>query len=159
MVCSNCKRLFIETGVRHSHITQGNIRTCPQIGGYLYVKPKNKIHISKLNTNDILKISSYLTYFETQTIFPLVSKQFEEVVNTLPKAIKRTIKMKKNILRATLFQLNRTREAFPAFDIELFLTFSDKYIAMNAPDAGCKKNLMAYKKITKEISELQFKLT
>jgi hypothetical protein len=95
MVCSNCKRLLLETSIRYSHITQGNIRTCPQLGGFLYVKPVHKVTLSQFNTQIILHISSYINYFQSQTILPLISKKFNIIKNTIPKSIKRTINMKK----------------------------------------------------------------
>ena len=128
MVCSNCKRLLLQTGIRYSHITQGNIRTCPQVGGFLYVKPVYNLNISQLNTQIILHISSYINYFQTQTIFPLISKKFNTIKNTIPKSIKRTINMKKKILYATLFQLKRVVTVFPSFDIDLFLSYDDEYL-------------------------------
>tara|TARA_Y100000816_G_C26070278_1_gene562882 strand:- start:291 stop:773 length:483 start_codon:yes stop_codon:yes gene_type:complete len=154
MVCSNCKRLLRETGFRHSHITEGNIRTCPQIGGGLYIKPKKKLNISQLNTQIVLHISSYINYFETQTSLPLISKKFYTIVHTIPKSIKRTINMKKKILHATLFQLKRVTTVFPSFDVDLFLSYDDEYIDKNAPDLFTAKNLIAYKKIKKEIEQL-----
>ena len=157
MVCSNCKRLLLKTGVRYSHITQGNIRTCPQVGGFLYVKPVYNVNISQLNTQIILHVSSYINYFETQTLLPLISKQFNSIINTVPKSIKRTINMKKKILHATLFQLKRVTTVFPSFDIDLFLSYDDEYIKKNAPDFITVKNLLAYKKIKKEIDDILFK--
>ena len=157
MVCSNCKRLLLETGIRYSHITQGNIRTCPQVGGFLYVKPLYNVNISQLNTQIILHISSYINYFETQTLLPLISKQFNSIINTVPKSIKRTINMKKKILHATLFQLKRVVTVFPSFDIDLFLSYDDEYINKNAPDLITAKNLIAYKRIKKEIDDILFK--
>ena len=154
MVCSNCKRLLLETGIRYSHITQGNIRTCPQVGGFLYVKPVYNVNIIQLNTQIILHISSYINYFETQTIVPLISKKFNTIKNTVPKSIKRTINMKKKILHATLFQLKRVVTVFPSFDIDLFLSYDDEYIKKNAPDFITAKNLVAYKKIKKEIDDI-----
>ncbi len=156
MVCSNCKRLLHETGIRYSHITQGNIRTCPQVGGFLYVKPVYNINISQLNTQIILHISCYINYFQTQTIFPLISKKFNTIKNTTPKSIKRTINMKKKILHATLFQLKRVVTVFPSFDIDLFLSYDDEYINKNAPDLITAKNLLVYKKIKKEIDDIIF---
>lgn len=157
MVCSNCKRLLLKTGIRYSHITQGNIRTCPQVGGFLYVKPVYNVNISQLNTQIILHISSYINYFETQTLLPLISKQFNSIINTVPKSIKRTINMKKKILHATLFQLKRVVTVFPSFDIDLFLSYDDEYINKNAPDLITAKNLIAYKRIKKEIDDILFK--
>ena len=156
MVCSNCKRLLLETGIRYSHITQGNIRTCPQVGGFLYVKPVYNVNIIQLNTQIILHISSYINYFQTQTIFPLISKKFNTIKNTTPKSIKRTINMKKKILHATLFQLKRVVTVFHSFDIDLFLSYDDEYINKNAPDLITAKNLVAYKKIKKEIDDIIF---
>ena len=157
MVCSNCKRLLLETGIRYSHITQGNIRTCPQVGGFLYVKPLYNVNISQLNTQIILHISSCINYFETQTLLPLISKQFNSIINTVPKSIKRTINMKKKFLHATLFQLKRVVTVFPSFDIDLFLSYDDEYINKNAPDLITAKNLIAYKRIKKEIDDILFK--
>ena len=157
MVCSNCKRLLLETGVRYSHISQGNIRTCPQVGGFLYVTSVYNINISQLNTQIILHISSYINYFETQTLLPLISKQFNSIINTTPKSIKRTINMKKKILHATLFQLKRVTIVFPSFDIDLFLSYDDKYINKIAPDLITAKNLIAYKRLKKEIDDILFK--
>ena len=157
MVCSNCKRLLLKTGIRYSHITQGNIRTCPQVGGFLYVKPVYNVNISQLNTQIILHVSSYINYFETQTLLPLISKQFNSIINTVPKSIKRTINMKKKILHATLFQLKRVTIVFPSFDIDLFLSYDDEYINKNAPDLITAKNLIAYKRIKKEIDDILFK--
>jgi type IV secretory pathway ATPase VirB11/archaellum biosynthesis ATPase len=156
MVCSNCKRLLLKTGVRYSHITQGNIRTCPHVGGFLYVKPVYNVNISQLNTQIILHVSSYINYFETQTLLPLISKQFNSIINTVPKSIKRTINMKKKILHATLFQLKRVTTVFPSFDIDLFLSYDNEYINKNSPDLITAKNLIAYKRIKKEIDHILF---
>lgn len=157
MVCSNCKRLLRETGVRYSHITLGNIRTCPQIGGGLYIKPKNTLNIIQLNTQIVLHISSYINYFETQTSLPIISKKFNTIVHTIPKSIKRTINMKKKILHAILFQLKRVKNIFPSFDIDLFISYDDEYIIKNAPDLFTAKNLIAYKRKKKELDDIIFK--
>jgi hypothetical protein len=142
MVCSNCKRLLHETGIRYSHITQGNIRTCPQVGGFLYVKPVYNINISQLNTQIILHISSYINYFESQTILPLISKKFNTIKNTIPKSIKRTINMKKKILHAILYQLKRVKNICHSFDIDLFISYDDEYIKKNSPDSITSRNLI-----------------
>ncbi len=157
MVCSNCKRLLLETGIRYSHITQGNIRTCPQVGGCLYIKPVYNVNIIQFNTQIILHISSYINYFETQTSLPLISKKFNIIKNTIPKSIKRIINMKKKFLHATLYQLKRVKKVFPSFDIDLFLSYDDKYIKKNAPDLITARNLLAYKRIKKEIDDIIFK--
>ena len=74
-----------------------------------------------------------------------------------PKSIKRTITMKRRILYATLFQLKRSVNVFPTFDIDLLLSYDEHDINENAPDHFTAKNLVAYKKIQKEINDLLLK--
>lgn len=154
MVCSNCKRLLMKTGIRYSHITQGNIRTCPQIGGGLYVKPVYSTKITQLNTQHILHISSYLNYFEIQSSYLHISKHFHSIVTTVSKSVRRTIKMKQRIIHTLLYQLNKVPLIFPSFDLKLFLTYNDTYIIINAPDYVTGKNIINYKKTLKELDKL-----
>ena len=60
------------------------------------------------------------------------------------------------MIHCYIYQLKRVKKVFPSFDIDLFLSYDDKYIKNNAHDLITARNLLAYKKIKNEIHHLSF---